>query len=148
MLKAMQDITSTLSAMLIIIGNRLQLYQTMVELERPVTSEELAKATNTNERLIREWLANQVAGGYIAYDPTNKKYSLPAEQAMALADENSPVYIQGAYQAVRSYFKDEDKFVEMFKSGKGLKWSDHHNDLCEGSALFYKPSYVGNLVNS
>ena len=148
MLKAMQDITSTLSAILIIIGNRLQLYQTMEKLEQPITSEELAKVTNTNERLIREWLANQVAGGYIAYDPISRRYSLPPEQAMALADENSPVYIQGAYQAIRSYFKDEDKLVEMFKSGKGLKWSDHHNDLFEGSALFYKPSYVGNLVSS
>ena len=148
MLKAMQDITSTLSAMLIIIGNRLQLYKTMAELGRPLTSEELAEATNTNERLIREWLANQVAGGYITYDSTNKKYSLPPEQAMALADEDSPVYIQGAYQAIRSYFKDEDKFVEMFKSGKGLKWGDHHNDLFEGSALFFKPNYVGNLVSS
>jgi SAM-dependent methyltransferase len=148
MLKAMQDITSTLSAMLIIIGDRLHLYQTMVELGQPITSEELARATNTNERLIREWLANQVAGGYLKYDSSNRKYSLPAEQAMALADENSPVYIQGAYQAIRSYFKDEDKFVEMFKSGRGLKWADHHNDLFEGSALFYKPSYVGNLVRS
>jgi SAM-dependent methyltransferase len=148
MLKAMQDITSTISAILIIVGDRLQLYQTMAEMQRPITSEELAKATSTNERLIREWLANQVAGGYITYDPINRKYSLPPEQAMALADENSPVYIQGAYQAIRSYFKDEDKFVEMFKSGKGLKWGDHHNDLFEGSALFYKPSYVGNLVSS
>ena len=116
MLKAMHDITSTLSAMLIIIGNRLQLYKTMAELGQPLTSEELAKATNTNERLIREWLANQVAGGYVTYDSTNKKYSLPPEQAMALADEDSPVYIQGAYQAIRSYFKDEDKFAEMFKT--------------------------------
>jgi SAM-dependent methyltransferase len=148
MLKAMQDITSTLSAMMIIIGYRLQLYKTMAELGQPLTSDELAKATNTNERLIREWLANQVAGGYVTYDSTNKKYSLPPEQGMALADEDSPVYIQGAYQAIRSYFKDEDKLVEMFKSGKGLKWGDHHNDLFEGSALFYKPSYVGNLVNS
>jgi hypothetical protein len=148
MLKAMQDITSTLSAMLIIIWDRLHLYQAMVQLGQPITSEELAKATNTNERLIREWLANQVAGGYIIYDPANRKYSLPPEQAMAFTDEDSPVYIQGAYQAIRSYFKDEDKFVEMFKSGKGLKWADHHNDLFEGSALFYKPSYVGNLVHS
>jgi SAM-dependent methyltransferase len=147
-LKAMQDITSTLSAMLIIIGDRLHLYQTMVELGQPITSEELARATNTNERLIREWLANQVAGGYLKYDSSNRKYSLPPEQAMALADENSPVYIQGAYQAIRSYFKDEDKFVEMFKSGRGLKWADHHNDLFEGSALFYKPSYVANLMSS
>jgi hypothetical protein len=76
-LKAMQDFTSTLSAMLIIIGDRLHLYQTMVELGQPITSEELARATNTNERLIREWLANQVAGGYLKHDSSNWKYSLP-----------------------------------------------------------------------
>ena len=148
MLKAMGDVTSTISAMLVIIGDRLHLYQTMANLGRPITSEELAKMTNTSERLIREWLANQAAGGYIIYDPPNRKYSLPPEQAMALADENSPVYIQGAYQAIRSYFKDEDKFVEMFKSGNGMKWGEHHHDLFEGSALFYKPNYVGNLVSS
>jgi SAM-dependent methyltransferase len=148
MLKAIEDIASTISAMLVIIGDRLDLFKSMAKLGLPITSEELAKVTNTNERLIREWLANQTAGGYITYDPTNGKYSLPLEHAMALADENSPVYLQGAYQAIKSYFKDEDKFVEMFKSGKGLRWGEHHHDLFEGSALFYKPNYVGNLVSS
>jgi SAM-dependent methyltransferase len=148
MLKATEDIASTLSAMLVIIGERLGLYKAMAVSGQPITSEELARKTNTNERLIREWLANQAASGYISYDPTNVKYSLPPEQAMALADENSPVYLQGAYQAIRSYFKDEDKFVEMFKSGKGLRWGEHHHDLFEGSALFYKPSYVANLRSS
>ena len=148
MLKAVGDIASTISAMLVIIGDRLGLYKAMAESGQPITSEELAKKTNTNERLIREWLANQAAGGYITYDASNRKYSLPPEQVMALADENSPVYIHGAYQAIRSYFKDEDKFVEMFKTGKGLRWGEHHHYLFEGSALFYKPNYVGNLVNS
>jgi hypothetical protein len=148
MLKAVGDIASTISAMLVIIGDRLGLYKAIAESGEPITSEELAKKTNTNERLIREWLANQAAGGYISYDPSNGKYSLPPEQIMALADESSPVYIHGAYQAIRSYFKDEDKFVEMFKTGKGLRWGEHHHDLFEGSALFYKPSYVGNLVST
>jgi SAM-dependent methyltransferase len=148
MLKAAGDIASTLSAILVIIGDRLHLYKAMAKSAQPITSEELAKMTNTNERLIREWLGNQTAGGYIIYNPTSGKYSLPPEQAMALADENSPVYVHGAYQAIRSYFKDEDKFVEMFKSGKGLRWEEHHPDLFEGSALFYKPNYVGNLVSS
>ena len=148
MLKAIGDIASTISAVLVIIGDRLGLYKAIAESGQPITSEELAKKTNTNERLIREWLANQAAGGYITYDASNGKYFLPPEQVMALADENSPVYIHGAYQAIRSYFKDEDKFVDMFKSGNGLRWGEHHHDLHEGSALFYKPNYVGNLVSS
>jgi SAM-dependent methyltransferase len=148
MIKAAGDIASTLSAVLIIVGFRLGLYKAMAESGLPLTSDELARKTKTNERLVREWLGNQAAGGYVTYDASNEKYSLPPEQAMALADENSTVYLQGAYQAIRSYFKDEDKFVEMFKTGKGLRWGDHHNDLFEGSALFYKPNYVGNLVSS
>jgi SAM-dependent methyltransferase len=148
MLKAVGDIASTMSAMLLIVGERLGLYKAMAESGNPITSEELAKKTNTNERIIREWLANQAAGGYIIYDASDGKYTLPPEQAMALADENSPVFIHGAYQSIKSFFKDEDKFVEMFKSGKGLRWGEHHHDLFEGTARFFKPNYVGNLVSS
>ena len=148
MLKAVGDIASTMSAMLLIIGDRLGLYKAMAESGQPITSEELAKKTNTNERIIREWLANQAAGGYITYNASDGKYTIPPEQAMALADENSPVYIHGAYQSIRSFFKDEDKFIEMFKSGKGLRWGEHHHDLFEGTARFFKPNYIGNLVSS
>ena len=61
MLKAIGDISSSMSAMLVIIGERLGLYKTMLKLG-PITSNELAKKTNTAERYIREWLANQAAG--------------------------------------------------------------------------------------
>jgi len=148
MQKAAGDIASTLSAMLLIIGDRLGLYKAMADSGKPLTSEELARKTDTNERLVREWLANQAAGGYITYNSSDGKYTLPPEQSMALADENSPVYIHGAYQAIRSYFKDEDKFVEMFKTENGLRWGEHHHDLFEGTARFFKPNYVGNLVSS
>jgi hypothetical protein len=148
MLKAGGDIASTISAVLVIIGHRLGLYKAMAESGKPITSKELANRTNTNERIIREWLANQVAGGYVIFNASEGKFTLPLEQGMALADDSSPVYIQGAYQAIRSYFKDEDKFIEMFKTGNGLRWGEHHHDLFEGSALFYKPNYVGNLVGS
>jgi SAM-dependent methyltransferase len=148
MLKAVGDIGSTMSAMLLIIGDRLGLYKAMSESGKPITSEELAKKTNTNERLVREWLANQAAGGYLTYNSSDGKYTLPPEQSMALADENSPMYIHGAYQVIRSLFKDEDKFIEMFQRGKGLRWSEHNHDLFEGTARFFKPNYVGNLVSS
>lgn len=146
--KAIVDIAGSYSSMLIILGERLGLYKAMAESGQPITSEELAKKTNTHERYVREWLANQAAGGYVMYNAADGTYTLPSEQAMALADENSPVYIHGAYQSLRSLFKDEEKFVEMFKSGKGFRWGEHHHDLFEGTARFFKPSYVGNLVSS
>jgi 2-polyprenyl-3-methyl-5-hydroxy-6-metoxy-1,4-benzoquinol methylase len=123
------------------------LYKAMAELG-PTTSAELSNRTDTSERYVREWLANQAAGGYVKYSTTDGTYSLPPEQTLVLADENSPVYIQGAYQVIRSIFKDEDKFVEMFRTGKGLRWGEHHHDLFEGTARFYKASYIGNIVQS
>jgi len=59
--------------MMIILGDRLGLYKAMAKSARPVTSEELSAQTNTAERYIREWLANQAAAGYITYNPEDKK---------------------------------------------------------------------------
>ncbi len=146
-MKSVGDVASALGSMMIILGDRLGLYKAMAN-SGPITSDELAAKTNTAERYIREWLASQAAAGYITYDPIKKKYVLPQENAMVLAYEDSSTYIIGAYQILRSVFKDEDKFVSIFKTGKGLRWGEHHHDLHEGTAKFFKPNYMSNLVQS
>lgn len=55
-------------ALLAFVGNRLGLYRAMVG-AGPMTAEALAQKTGTNARMIKEWLASQVAGGYVNYDP-------------------------------------------------------------------------------
>ena len=75
--KAVQDIAGSSTAMLVIIGHRLGLYRAMAQSNSPVSVKELADKTGTIERFVREWLANQVASGYIEYDPRSRKYRLP-----------------------------------------------------------------------
>lgn len=146
-MKAVGDIGSSLGAMMIIIGERLGLYKALSTFG-PLSSEELAEKTDTSERYIREWLSSQAAADYLSYDPATKKFDLPPERALVLADEESPVYLLGGYQILRSIFKDEDKFVNMFKTGEGLRWGDHHHDLFEGTAKFFRPNYTANLVQN
>lgn len=146
-MRAVADMGISLSAMMIMLGEKLGLYKALQQ-GGPLTSEELSNATNTSERYIREWLASQAAAGYISYNPSDKKFSISPENAMVLADENSPTYLLGGYQILRSIFKDEDKFVKIFQTGEGLRWGDHHHDLFEGTAKFFKPSYMSNLVQS
>ena len=134
-------------ALITFIGDRLGLFKAMVG-EDEITPEELAKKTNTHPRIIKEWLASQAAGGYIIYNSTTKKFLLPEEHALALTDENSPAYISGFYQSIVSLFKDEEKIMEAFKTGKGLGWADHHHYLFEGTERFFKPNYVANLTQS
>ena len=146
-MKAVSDMGSSLSAMMVILGEKLGLYKAL-QRNGPMTSDALANMTNTSERYMREWLASQAASGYINYDPLDKKFSISPENAMVLAEENSPAYILGGYQILRSIFKDEDKFVKIFQTGEGLRWGEHHHDLFEGTAKFFKPSYMSNLVQS
>ena len=146
--KAVGDIAGSSTVMLVIIGHRLGLYRAMAQANSPISVKQLADKTGTVERLVKEWLANQVASGYIEYDPRSRKYTLPPEHALALVDENSPIYLQGIFKAIKSYFKDEEEFLKMFRGERTLSWMDHNPLMAEGFAEFFKSSYVGNLINS
>ena len=146
--KAVGDIAGSSTAMLVIIGERLGLYKAMSQANSPISVKELADKTGTVERLVSEWLANQVASGYIEYDPSSRKYRLPPEHALALADEDSPLYLQGIFKAIKSYFKDEEEFLKMFRGERTFSWMDHNPFMAEGFAEFFKSGYIGNLINS
>ncbi len=145
--KAIADIGAAWSANMVLLGDKLGLYKAMAT-EGPMSPAELATATDTAERYIREWLGNQAAGGYVIYDPTTGRYTLPAEQAAALADENSPCFLPGAYQGVAAGFAANPKIEQRFKDGKGLGWHEHVPELFVGTERFFRASYVGNLITN
>jgi SAM-dependent methyltransferase len=146
--KVLSDFGGAASAVLVYIGDKLGLYKAMSDFGKPITSKELANRTGTSERYIREWLANQAAGGYLVYDSNSQRYTLPVEHAQALVNENSPAYVAGGFQVVMSLFRDEPKFLEAFKTGKGIAWGEHDKDLFEGTERFFRPGYTANLVSS
>jgi ubiquinone/menaquinone biosynthesis C-methylase UbiE len=143
--KAVNEWGAAEGALLIHVGDKLGLFKAMAG-AGALTPEELAKKTGTHPRIIREWLAAQAAGGFVTYNPVSGTYTLPEEQAFALADENSPAYIAGGYQIIAGLYRDEEKILEAFRTGKGLGWGDHHHYLFEGTERFFKPNYVANLT--
>jgi 2-polyprenyl-3-methyl-5-hydroxy-6-metoxy-1,4-benzoquinol methylase len=143
--KAVADIGAAMSANMVLIGDKLGLYKAMAK-AGPVTPAELAKATKTAERYVREWLGNQAASEYVTYDAGTGRYTLPEEQAMALADESSPCFLPGAYQVIAATFSANTKIEQRFKTGKGLGWDQHDHRLFEGTERFFRPNYLGNLV--
>ena len=144
--KAVGDLGAAVSAVLVSIGDELGLYKALAA--GPLTARELASKTGTNERYIREWLANQAAGGYVDYDAASEKFSLMPEQALCLADPNGPVDVPGAYQIVRDLFHIRDRALENFKSGKGMEWGEHHSCLFHGTERFFRASYNSSLLNA
>jgi SAM-dependent methyltransferase len=139
---------ASMGALLNFVGDRLGLFKAMAGAGGALTPEELARKTGTHPRIIKEWLAAQAAGGFVTYNPSTGTYTLPEEQALALTDENSPAYIAGFYQVLAGLFKDQEKIIEAFRTGKGLGWGDHHHYLYEGTERSFKPYYVANITTS
>src|SRR5271157_4013279 len=145
--KAVVDMGAAINASLIALGDRLGLYKAMGSGE-PMTSAEVAQKTGTAERYVREWLNAQAAGGFITYDAATARFTLPDEQALALAVEDSPAYLPGAYQIIAAVLKDEPRITEAFRTGAGVGWHEHCADLFQGTERFFRPSYAANLISS
>ncbi|HUI58949.1 MAG TPA: class I SAM-dependent methyltransferase [Steroidobacteraceae bacterium] len=142
--KAVGDLGAAVSAVLMSLGDELGLYRALAE--GPLTSTELAARTGTTERYVREWLANQAAGGYVEYDSAAGKYFLTEEQSLCLANPNGPVDLPGAYSIVQDLFHVRERALENFRTGKGMEWGEHHPCLFHGTERFFRAGYHAHLL--
>jgi SAM-dependent methyltransferase len=145
--QAVGDLGAAISGLMVHLGDRLGLYRAMTG-AGPLSSSELASRTGTAERYVREWLANQAAGGYVTYDGETQTFELPAEQALALAVETSPVFLAGAFETIASAYADDAAFVRAFLTGEGIGWGEHDDRLYTGALRLFRPGYQANLVQS
>jgi SAM-dependent methyltransferase len=142
-----QDLGATVQAGMVVLGHRLGLYRAMAG-AGPLSPAELAERTGTAERYVQEWLAAQASAGYLAYDPASGRFSLPEEQAFALADPGGPVYLPGAFQLALASLKAEPRLAEAFRTGAGVGWHEQDPEVFDGCEMFFAPGYRANLVQS
>ncbi len=140
------DLGAAVHAGMVVIGEKLGLYKALAE--KAMTSHELAEKTDTDERYVREWLASQAAGGYITYDEKADKFSLSEEQAFALAKEDSPAYLPGAFELALGSLAAVPRIAESFRTGAGMGWHEHDDGVFHGCEKFFRPGYAANLVTS
>ena len=142
--RAVGDLGAAISATLMLVGDRLGLYRALAA--SPATPADLAQRTHTHERYIREWLANQAAGGYVTYDADSGRYSLDDAQALCLASPDSPVDLAGAYYIVEAAFHALERTTENFRTGQGMEWGEHHACLFHGTERFFRAGYHAHLL--
>lgn len=141
------DLGAAFNAPLLVIGDKLGLFKALAA-AGPLSSADLAARTGAAERYIREWLAAQAASGYVHYDPVADTYAMDPEQAMVLADEDSPVFLAGVFESLYALMVAEPKVREAFQTGKGVGWHEHHACLFSGTERFFRTGYQANLVQS
>lgn len=143
--KAVSDLAAGYGGVMTVLGHKLGLYKAMAG-AGPLGSSEIAKRTGCAERYVREWLNSQAAAGYVVYHPSSATYELTPEQALVLADANSPVFMPPAWEVPASMFLDEEKTIAAFRTGAGVAWDEHNERLFCGVAAFYRNGYRNSLV--
>ncbi len=134
------DVSATLSGVMTNIGHKLGLYRALAG-AGGLTSTALAAKCSLAERYVREWLNNQVAGGYLVYDKQDETYLLPEAYVPVLADPESPVFLVPALEVAASLWLDEDRIADVFRTGEGIAWGEHHHRLFCGSESLFRPGY-------
>ena len=144
-MRAISDVTAGYTGVMVSLGSKLGLYKALAG-AGPLSAKELAKRAGCAERYVREWLNAQAAGGYLGYHAVSDTYELPPEQAMVLADEDSPLYIPPAWNVPAAMWFDEPKALEAFRTGRGVAWGEHDARMACGVAAFYRNGYRASLV--
>ena len=128
------------------IGDRLGLYQALARTPR-VTSSQLAAATGTHERYIREWLEQQAVSGLLQVDDpgrpaSERRYALPPGHAEVLVDTDSLATMLPFAQFGVGVIRVMPGLLEAFRTGGGLSWADFGADLREAQAAQNRPAFL------
>lgn len=145
-MRAIADVTAGYTGVMISLGSKLGLYKAMAG-AGPLSAKELAGRTSCAERYVREWLNSQAAGGYLIYHAVSDTYELASENALVLAEEDSPFFIPHAWNVPAAMWADEQLALDAFRSGGGVAWGDHDARMSCGVAAFYRNGYRASLVS-
>jgi len=84
----------------------------------------------------------------VEYDPQTGSYSLTPEQAFALTDPDGAVFAPGAFELALGALRSEQKVIQAFRTGGGVGWHEHDEEVFSGCERFFRPGYAANLVAS
>jgi 2-polyprenyl-3-methyl-5-hydroxy-6-metoxy-1,4-benzoquinol methylase len=128
------------------IGDRLGLYRALARTPR-VTSAELAAATGTHERYVREWLEQQAVSGVLEVDDLGRpaaarRYALPPGHAEVLVDPDNLATMVPFAQFGVGVIRVMPELLEVFRTGGGLSWAAFGADLREAQAAQNRPAFL------
>jgi hypothetical protein len=142
--RMVEAIDSASLAILLSIGHQTKLFDTLAELP-PATSTQIADAAGLNERYVREWLGDVVAGRIVDYDPAAQTYSLPRHRAAVLTRAAGPDNQSRVAQFIPLLAEVEQKVIGCFHSGGGSSYSEYprfHTLMAEQSGEVFEAALV------
>ena len=133
------DLGATLNTALIRIGDKLGLYKAMAG-AGPLTAGRAGRA-HRHRRALRARMARRPGRRRLRRLRRRQRHatSCPPEQAMALADEDSPAFVLGGFQIGERGARRQPKLAEAFRTGEGVGWHEHDHRLFDGIGALLPP---------
>lgn len=130
------------------VGERLGFYATLAD--GPATAAELAAATGTAPRYVREWLEQQAVTGILevddpAADEDRRRYSLPVAHRDVLLHPESLAYMAPVARAMMGIAAQVPSLLDVFRTGAGLSWEAYGADIREAQASANRPMFANLL---
>jgi|TARA_B110000238_G_scaffold200397_1_gene250385 2-polyprenyl-3-methyl-5-hydroxy-6-metoxy-1,4-benzoquinol methylase len=145
--KVVADASASLGILLAYIGDQTGVYLAMADGEKK-SVEQIASQANVDARYLQEMLSANAANGYVNYDASSECFYMSPEQIALFASEDSPANMQGLMQIIVAQYSEHEKAVDVFQSGEGRPWEEHHACQFCGADRFFRPGYAMNLVSN
>jgi 2-polyprenyl-3-methyl-5-hydroxy-6-metoxy-1,4-benzoquinol methylase len=123
--KLISTLNSAGLAMMISVGHRTRLFDSMAEIGKS-TCPQIAERAGLKERYVREWLGAMVTAGVVEYDPKFKTYELPPDHASLLTRAATPENFSVTMQWIAVLGRVEDQIVDAFRQGGGVPYEAFH----------------------
>lgn len=138
------------------LGDRLGLFAALASSPTPLTTVQLAHATQLNERWVREWAYNQASAKLIstetkASDPPSvddDAFFLSPEQSAVLANPDHPAFGMGMFHRLPQTMDALKAMPETFRTGLGRDYDSQGPEAAVGIERSFEPWNNANLVNT
>jgi SAM-dependent methyltransferase len=133
------------------IGDRLGFYRSLDE-DGPATPAELARATATSERYVREWLEQQAVAGFLTVadpdaEPGERRYGVPGAHRPVFVDADDLSYLAPLARLAVGVVLPIDELLTAYRTGAGVPYEDYGADVREGIAALNRPQFVNLLAD-
>ncbi len=145
--KLVGDASSALSILLAYMGDQTGVYRAMADGDWR-TAKEIAAIADVDARYLQDMLSANAANGYVTYDADTEQFYLTPEQVAIFATEESPANMHGMLQIIVAQYASYEKAMDVFKTGEGRPWGEHHSCQFCGTDRFFRPGYEANLIEN
>ncbi|MDF8263123.1 class I SAM-dependent methyltransferase [Luteipulveratus flavus] len=129
----------------IALGDRLGFYRALAA-EPGRTVSELAAATGTSERYVREWLEQQAVTGFVVIDDSaacaDRRHTLAEGAAEVLTDADSLLFLAPLARQLAAAARMVPAIGDAVTSGGGVPWAAYGTDMRESEADLNRPAYL------